>query len=67
MDGLPGHDPDDATAGLLARGHRFFGRIGVQPVDPATAVDVDEPRDLDLAAALAAVLHPTPTLRGPLP
>lgn len=34
--------------------YRFTGRIGIQSVDPAWAVDVDAPDDLDRARELAA-------------
>ncbi|MBA8795517.1 N-acylneuraminate cytidylyltransferase [Friedmanniella endophytica] len=42
-----------ATAGFRAARHRFFGRIGVVPVAPDTAIDVDLITDLQLAEALA--------------
>jgi N-acylneuraminate cytidylyltransferase len=43
------------TAGLRAHRHRFFGRINVQPVPAAHAVEVDEPADLELVRAIATV------------
>ncbi|WP_395245924.1 cytidylyltransferase domain-containing protein [Agromyces sp. MMS24-K17] len=49
--------------------HRFFGRVGIQPVDPATAVDVDDAHDLEIARALAPRLDPVlrrDVVRGPL-
>ena len=49
---------------LRDQGHRFCGRVGVQPVRAATAVEVDAPDDLELARALAAVLDPQ--LDGPV-
>ncbi|UOE42511.1 acylneuraminate cytidylyltransferase [Agromyces larvae] len=47
--------------GFRRAGHRFFGRVGLEPVDPRTAIEVDDPHDLELARALA------PTLDGGLP
>ncbi|MEO5877620.1 MAG: acylneuraminate cytidylyltransferase [Streptosporangiaceae bacterium] len=44
------------TGGLVEAGHRFFGRIGVQPVPPAHAVEVDSPTELALVRALAATV-----------
>lgn len=44
------------TAGLRAAGTRFFGEIGLQPVDETTSLEIDEPRDLRLAQQLAIEL-----------
>ncbi|MEV5323818.1 N-acetylneuraminate synthase family protein [Nonomuraea sp. NPDC052634] len=41
------------TSGLRAHGHRFFGRIAVQPVPSRHAIEIDEPEDLELVRALA--------------
>ena len=41
------------TEGFRAAGHRFFGRIGVQPVHPDHALEIDEAADLERARALA--------------
>jgi YrbI family 3-deoxy-D-manno-octulosonate 8-phosphate phosphatase len=41
------------TEGLREHGHRFFGRIAVQPVPSRHAVEVDVPEDLEIARALA--------------
>lgn len=41
------------AAGFRAARHRFFGRIGVQVVDEADAIEIDTPADLRLASALA--------------
>lgn len=41
------------TAGLRAHRHRFFGRVHVQPVPEAHAVEIDTPADLRLVRALA--------------
>jgi N-acylneuraminate cytidylyltransferase len=43
------------TEGLRKAGHRFFGRIGVQPVPLAHAVEVDSAADLELVRAVARV------------
>ncbi len=40
------------TAGLRTAGTRFFGSVGLQPVAPEWAVEIDEPRDLWLARTL---------------
>jgi YrbI family 3-deoxy-D-manno-octulosonate 8-phosphate phosphatase len=40
------------TAGLREHGTRFFGSVGLQPVAPEWAVEIDEPRDLWLARTL---------------
>ncbi len=42
------------TAGFLEARHRFFGRVGIQPVPEAHAVEIDTADDLALAEALAA-------------
>ena len=41
------------TAGFLAAGHRFFGRVGIRPVHPDHAIEVDDAADLERARALA--------------
>ncbi|MFI0422772.1 N-acetylneuraminate synthase family protein [Spongiactinospora sp. 9N601] len=41
------------TAGLREHGHRFFGTVAVQPVDPGHAIEVDGPADLELVRVLA--------------
>jgi YrbI family 3-deoxy-D-manno-octulosonate 8-phosphate phosphatase len=43
------------TAGLREHRHRFFGRIGVQPVPAAHAIEVDDLAELELVRAVAAV------------
>jgi len=50
------------TRGLRAHGHRFFGRTGLEVVDPETAMEIDDPADLALARSLAAA--PTPSSDG---
>ncbi len=42
------------TAGLREVGHRFFGRVALEVVDPAAAIEIDTPSDLALARLLAA-------------
>jgi YrbI family 3-deoxy-D-manno-octulosonate 8-phosphate phosphatase len=42
------------TQGFLAAGHRFFGLVGVQPVHPDHAIEIDDAADLERARALAA-------------
>ncbi|GLX01145.1 N-acetylneuraminate synthase family protein [Microtetraspora sp. NBRC 16547] len=49
------------TAGLREHGHRFFGRVTVQPVPARHAVEVDTPEDLEIVRALA------PFVDEPLP
>lgn len=44
------------TAGLLEHGHRFFGRIAVQAVPAAHAIEVDTTTDLEMVRALARVV-----------
>ncbi|MFC7587101.1 N-acetylneuraminate synthase family protein [Nonomuraea antimicrobica] len=41
------------TSGLREHGHRFFGRVAVQPVPPQHAIEIDNPEDLALVRALA--------------
>jgi CMP-N-acetylneuraminic acid synthetase len=54
------------TAGLRAAGSRFFGNVGLQPVDPDRSLEIDEPRDLWLAQELeparSAVVTPVGTV-----
>jgi len=47
-----------AWDGFLEHRHRFFGRVGLEEVEPATAIEIDEPADVDLARALAHIVHP---------
>ncbi|WP_311931636.1 N-acetylneuraminate synthase family protein [Microbispora sp. H11081] len=49
------------TGGLREGGHRFFGRVAVQPVPARHAVEIDTPEDLEIARALA------PFVDEPLP
>ncbi len=44
--------------GFARHGHRFFGRITAVATDPARALEIDEPADLDRARALAHLLDP---------
>ncbi|GAA3137036.1 hypothetical protein GCM10010466_29830 [Planomonospora alba] len=41
------------AGGLREHGHRFFGRVAVQPVPSRHAVEVDTPEDLEIVRALA--------------
>ncbi|WP_136708568.1 acylneuraminate cytidylyltransferase [Agromyces sp. H66] len=42
-----------ATDGFRDAGHRFFGRVGVQPVHPDHAIEIDDAADLERARTLA--------------
>ncbi|MFW2512576.1 cytidylyltransferase domain-containing protein [Demequina sp. SO4-13] len=42
------------TAGFQEAGFRFFGRVGLEQVPEATAVEIDTPEELDVARAIAA-------------
>lgn len=42
-----------SVSGFRAANHRFFGRIAVQPVAAADAIEIDTPEELDLARAQA--------------
>ncbi|GAB3652552.1 N-acylneuraminate cytidylyltransferase [Actinocorallia lasiicapitis] len=44
------------TEGLIEHGHRFFGRIAVQPVPALHATEVDTPEELDLVRAIARLV-----------
>lgn len=50
------------TSGLREYGHRFFGRVDVQPVPPIHAIEIDTPEDLELARAIAVQVDPQPVL-----
>lgn len=41
------------TDGFRDAGHRFFGRVGVQPVHPDHAIEIDDATDLERARTLA--------------
>ena len=41
------------TEAFRRAGHRFFGRIGIQPVPPDHAIEIDDSGDLERARALA--------------
>jgi N-acylneuraminate cytidylyltransferase len=41
------------TDGFVAAEHRFFGRVGIQPVHPDHAIEIDDAADLARARALA--------------
>ncbi|MET0934078.1 MAG: acylneuraminate cytidylyltransferase, partial [Mycetocola sp.] len=46
------------VAGFREARHRFFGRIGMVLVDPATDIDIDTEADLALAGRVQAALMP---------
>src|SRR5690606_803746 len=47
--------------GFTEHGHRFFGRVAVQPVPARHAIEVDTPEDLEMVRALAPFVdEPTP-------
>jgi N-acylneuraminate cytidylyltransferase len=50
------------TSGFLASGHRFFGRVGIQEVDPSRALEIDTLRDLEVAALLAELFRESPDI-----
>ena len=41
------------TDAFRAAGHRFFGRVGIQPVHPDHALEIDDAADLERARAIA--------------
>lgn len=43
--------------GFREHGHRFFGRVVVEPVPTTTAIEIDDPTDLTIARALAPVVE----------
>ena len=45
--------------GFRSARHRFFGRTAVVPVRALTAIEIDSPDDVAVAAALAPILDPT--------
>ena len=45
------------TAGFVAAGHRFFGRVGIAEVDPASALEIDTERELEVAGVLAPLFQ----------
>lgn len=46
------------AAGFVSAQHRFFGRIEAELVNPADALEVDEPSDLELAKHVAGARQP---------
>jgi N-acylneuraminate cytidylyltransferase len=44
------------AAGFREAQHRFFGRVGVEPVDERTAIEIDSAEQAELAAAIAALV-----------
>jgi YrbI family 3-deoxy-D-manno-octulosonate 8-phosphate phosphatase len=45
------------TTGLIQSGHRFFGRVGIQEVDPARSLEIDTPRELEIASLIAPLFE----------
>lgn len=48
------------VAGFRAAGFRFFGRVGMVPVDPRGAVEIDDAGELEVARRLAPLLDAAP-------
>jgi len=48
------------TSGFREAGFRFFGRVAVEPVSAARAVEIDDAHELELARVLAPVLDEAP-------
>ncbi len=44
------------ASGFAEAQHRFFGRVGVEPVDEATAIEIDSAEQAQLASAIAGVV-----------
>ena len=44
------------AAGFVEAQHRFFGRVGVEPVDERAAIEIDSAEQAQLAAAIAGVV-----------
>jgi len=53
------------TDGFQDAGHRFFGRVGIQPVHPDHAIEIDEAADLERARALAPHVDRALVASGP--
>jgi N-acylneuraminate cytidylyltransferase len=51
-----------SAAGFRANRHRFFGRTGVVPVSPLTAIEIDTLDDAAIAAARTPMLDPHPVI-----
>lgn len=51
-------------SGFVAHRHRFFGRIGVVPVDARGAIEIDTLEELELACSIASLWehHPRPAV-----
>jgi YrbI family 3-deoxy-D-manno-octulosonate 8-phosphate phosphatase len=46
------------VAGFREAGHRFFGRVGIQDVSEASAIEIDTPDELAIARHLAGFVDP---------
>jgi YrbI family 3-deoxy-D-manno-octulosonate 8-phosphate phosphatase len=45
------------TTGFVDNGHRFFGRIGIQEVDPARSLEIDTVGELEIATLIAPLFE----------
>jgi YrbI family 3-deoxy-D-manno-octulosonate 8-phosphate phosphatase len=45
------------TTGFVERGHRFFGRVGIQEVDAARSLEIDTLREFELATLIAPLFE----------
>lgn len=52
------------AAGFRRSGHRFFGRVGIQPVPERTAIEIDTEEQLELANAIAPLVDGPAGVRG---
>ncbi len=43
-------------AGFIAAGHRFFGKVGIEPTSRLRSVEIDDRDELELARLLAGIL-----------
>ncbi|GAB3615986.1 N-acylneuraminate cytidylyltransferase [Okibacterium endophyticum] len=55
------------TEGFREAAHRFFGRVGVQVVDPRGAIDIDTVADLEIADLIAPVIDAKPRRSAAVP
>ncbi|HEX3679343.1 MAG TPA: acylneuraminate cytidylyltransferase [Galbitalea sp.] len=50
------------TEGFVRGGHRFFGRVGIQEVDPLRGLEIDSEHELELARLIAPVFASTASI-----
>jgi YrbI family 3-deoxy-D-manno-octulosonate 8-phosphate phosphatase len=48
--------------GFIRGGHRFFGRVGIQEVDPTRAIEIDTVQELELAGLIAPLFAAAPQI-----